>query len=279
MSERVSVVFGDVHGDIKLLELLVKMVHDRYGSANVDWYSVGDLVDRGPDSKAVIDFCIHLGVQAVMGNHETWLHKYLETGEFDEFALHKAMGGKSTLESYGCMWTGKPKVEEHLGPAVPDSHKQFILSMPLWRKIPIGNRLYRLSHTGLDFPSYDIFCEQVYEASQRGVPVPLPKTEDFDDLIFDMIAEVQPAILLWAGNSVMRPNLAQLKDGSHQVFGHTPAGRKPVMGHGWTALDTGCGAHPPFILSCVVLPSMETFSVNALTGKVGDGKVQDFDLD
>jgi hypothetical protein len=226
-----------------------------------------------------VDFCVQLGVKAVMGNHEVWLHKYLTTGDFDEYALHKAMGGKATLESYGCMWTGKPKVEEHLGSAIPEPHRQYILEMPLWRRVTVGDTVYYLSHSGIDDSSAQVVITALEEGREDGLPIPLPGTIEYSDEIFRTVEAIQPNVLLWAGISMRAPDVHLLAPPQTQVFGHTPAGRHPVMSDQWVALDTGCGAHWPHILSAIVLTDRSIIQVNRLTGKVGPGVVSDFDLD
>lgn len=67
-------VIGDIHGCIdELTELYGKLEHE---SLDAIW-TTGDLVDRGPDSGAVIDFCRSKGIGATMGNHEhTTLSKW-----------------------------------------------------------------------------------------------------------------------------------------------------------------------------------------------------------
>lgn len=58
---------GDPHGCVdELRELYMHLVAE--GVEEV--WIVGDLVDRGPDSRGVIDFCIRNGIKAVQGNHD-----------------------------------------------------------------------------------------------------------------------------------------------------------------------------------------------------------------
>ena len=55
-------IFGDVHGDVDKLRTLIGQVRTRFGPGP-DLYGLGDFVDRGPDSRGVIDLCIAEGVQ------------------------------------------------------------------------------------------------------------------------------------------------------------------------------------------------------------------------
>lgn len=70
-------VIGDVHGEIDALKTLVtNLGYDKDGNhpEGRKLVFVGDLVDRGPDSPAVIKFVKHLidqgNAQAILGNHE-----------------------------------------------------------------------------------------------------------------------------------------------------------------------------------------------------------------
>lgn len=70
-------VVGDVHGEIDALKTLVaNLGYDKDGNhpEGRKLVFVGDLVDRGPDSPAVIKFVKHLidqgNAQAILGNHE-----------------------------------------------------------------------------------------------------------------------------------------------------------------------------------------------------------------
>jgi serine/threonine protein phosphatase 1 len=68
-------VVGDVHGCYdELIELYHKI--DEHANGNFRMIFVGDYVDRGPDSKKVVDFVMKMqkrGDIALMGNHEDML--------------------------------------------------------------------------------------------------------------------------------------------------------------------------------------------------------------
>lgn len=92
-------IIGDVHGDAVKLEAALK-VADSQGSAVV---LVGDYIDRGPDSKGVLELLVAasgvLGdrITLLRGNHEVALLNYLETGDPAMFLRH---GGLTTIRSY-----------------------------------------------------------------------------------------------------------------------------------------------------------------------------------
>jgi serine/threonine protein phosphatase 1 len=116
-----SVVFGDVHGESAKLRALIDTARGRWG--DVKLYGVGDFIDRGPDSKGVVQICVDEGVEGILGNHELWFHQLLNKGVFDDGALHPVMGGRQTLDSYGL---GIRHPEKNL-PRVPESHREFVL--------------------------------------------------------------------------------------------------------------------------------------------------------
>lgn len=105
---------GDIHGCIKALTSLIDFVALRSDDTIV---TLGDYVDRGPDSRAVLDFVIELSnnhdLVPLRGNHEimmldarqkeSWLGPWL------------SYGGAATLESYGGSFDD-----------VPDSHIEFL---------------------------------------------------------------------------------------------------------------------------------------------------------
>ncbi len=63
-------IIGDIHGCITELRELLSLLQSE-GIEEI--YHLGDLVDRGPDSLAVIRLCRELGLKGVMGNHESSL--------------------------------------------------------------------------------------------------------------------------------------------------------------------------------------------------------------
>jgi hypothetical protein len=273
-----AAVIGDVHGNADLLVELITKIRERHG--DVELYCVGDIVDRGPNSKEAIDVCIKNDVQAVIGNHETWLHQFVSTGVFDGFCLHPIMGGKATLRSYGIVeFDSHRDIQAMLEKVLPQAHRDFINSMALWIRFEAGDKSYRLSHAGLDKASAAVCTAELERARGKGGDVPPEDSPEYGDEILRVVGKVQSAVLMWTGCNIKNPNIYHFPDDSCQVFGHTPVGRDPVITKRWIALDTGCGKMPPNFLSAVILPDMEVVQVNSLSGKVGSGEIRDFTMD
>jgi len=97
---------GDIHGRADLFGDIISAIEadDRArGASQTTVILLGDLVDRGPDSRGVIDaardWSRRRAVRILLGNHEEMLLKSLE----DEGALRQftRMGGRETILSYG----------------------------------------------------------------------------------------------------------------------------------------------------------------------------------
>ncbi|HLE18942.1 MAG TPA: metallophosphoesterase family protein [Syntrophales bacterium] len=114
-------VIGDIHGCLlKLKNLMAGIeVDDRQDSI----IFLGDYIDRGPESREVVEFIIDFkksrgNVFCLMGNHEEVFIDYLKHGINKEtFFIN---GGFSTLVSYNF-----PDVIEDL----PESHLAFFASL------------------------------------------------------------------------------------------------------------------------------------------------------
>lgn len=77
MADR-TIIIGDVHGCIAELEhLLAELQVD----ARDDLLFLGDLVNKGPHSGAVVKLARQAGARCVLGNHERRLLRFRETGD------------------------------------------------------------------------------------------------------------------------------------------------------------------------------------------------------
>lgn len=138
---------GDIHGHLKLLTGAHALIADdmaKHGSGQV--VHVGDLVDRGPDSRGVIDHLMQGQARGedwvvLKGNHDRMFCRFLkDPGEqepglrADLGWLHPKLGGASTLASYGVAKAGDrpiPKVHAEAVAAVPEAHLDYLNSRPV----------------------------------------------------------------------------------------------------------------------------------------------------
>lgn len=85
-----DLIVGDVHGHFTKLRAALENVGFSPESGD-RLFSVGDLVDRGPESIAALDWLAEPWFHAIRGNHEDMLCMYLD-GDCDE-ALYRQNGG------------------------------------------------------------------------------------------------------------------------------------------------------------------------------------------
>jgi len=119
---------GDIHGCRAKLEALIPRIG--IDSDNDTLVFIGDYIDRGPDSKGVVDLVLDLKeeirtVICLKGNHEEMFLDYLCHGRGKEIYLLN--GGDATIASYGYRRTGERGTID-----VPESHMDFFRSLLLW---------------------------------------------------------------------------------------------------------------------------------------------------
>lgn len=115
---------GDIHGCSTELAALLKKIQVREGDTVV---FLGDYIDRGPDSRGVIEIIIELArrvnVVALKGNHEAMFLDFLESPESAGAGLFILNGGSQTLASYA----GPGKTFE-----IPETHIKFFYDLKLF---------------------------------------------------------------------------------------------------------------------------------------------------
>jgi serine/threonine protein phosphatase 1 len=204
---------GDVHGCVEELEALEAMiVADAAEIAGDKWLlTLGDHIDRGPNSAAVIERMLSpppagFMRRALRGNHEQMLLDFLGDPLRHEYWLME--GGLETLASYGIPLEGfaaglsAPEVLGAIRAGIPAAHLDFIAALPLMLALP-G---FVFVHAGL----------------RPGVALDRQTDED----------------LLW----IREPFLsAPPTSGLRIVHGHTPS-RAPVVTAARIGIDTRCFA-------------------------------------
>lgn len=132
---------GDVHGHLELLTVMhARIAEEIARDKPAEWRIVhlGDLVDRGPDSRGVIEYLMAATARdsrniVLTGNHDVGFLDFLAFP--DPNGLFARNGGPETACSYGvALRMGDPMSlrDSHaeLVRAVPDSHQRFLRALP-----------------------------------------------------------------------------------------------------------------------------------------------------
>lgn len=227
---RLIYAIGDVHGHLDLLDQLLDIIaHDVAAEGRSDapvLLLVGDYVDRGPNSRGVIERLIALQAASsqagtfetrfLLGNHEQTLLAFLDAPEGGGAWLE--FGGGATLSSYGvppppgrsdlAAWT---IAQERFREALPADHLGFLTRLELSARY--GDYLF------------------VHAGVRPGVALEQQDPEDF----------------LWIRGDFLE---APHRLGCIVVHGHTPA-EAPFLGADRINIDTG--AYATGVLTAVKL--------------------------
>src|SRR6266487_121929 len=162
-------VVGDIHGRSDLLDRIVEEIKrdiEEKPAAETLTVTLGDYVDRGPDSRGVLDRLIGnpfpTEYVALKGNHEELFEVFLSDPTVA--SQWRRLGGLETLHSYGVpvsplmLGRGYEEAAELLRSAIPEEHLQFVSSL----KDSASSRSFFLCHAGI----------------RPGIPLELQSAED-----------------------------------------------------------------------------------------------------
>ena len=131
---------GDIHGRLDLLDRLLGAIDKdiaEHPSRKILLVFLGDLIDRGPESRGVVERLRTLSIPRarlvfLAGNHEEVLLRLL-AGERGIMASWLKFGGVECLASYGVDATKLPLESEsqslaRIREAIPAEHREFLTS-------------------------------------------------------------------------------------------------------------------------------------------------------
>lgn len=194
-------VVGDIHGHFTALEKLLWQA--KFNAEHDRVFSVGDMIDRGPESHRAIEFLNHSWFHAIRGNHEQMLLD----------AAHSLPVSRNWITFNGGDWWRD--IPDHLQPRIRTIIKQLPLAMEI--STPKG----RVGIVHADIPT--------------GLP-----WKDFISLL-NIDEEVQDQAL-WSRSRFKQIQLmgrTQPVSGIDMlIFGHTPVS-KPIHEGNIVYIDTG----------------------------------------
>ena len=215
-------VIGDIHGRADVLDKMVKEIErdlKEYPAADGVTVTLGDYVDRGPNSRGVLDrlACNPFPTRyiALKGNHEAMFEAFLHDPTVA--SQWRRFGGLETLHSYGVpvaavmIGKGFEEASNALRQAVPQEHLRFLESLKL--SLSVGD--YFLCHAGV----------------RPGVPLEDQSAED----------------LLWIREEFLN---SKISFGKIVVHGHTPTIAPEVLP---TRINIDTGAFATGRLTCLVI--------------------------
>jgi serine/threonine protein phosphatase 1 len=180
---------------------------------------LGDYVDRGPDSRGVLDRLVHNPFPtkyiALKGNHEELFEAFVHDPSVA--SQWRRLGGLETLHSYGVSVTavmigkGFEEASSALRRAVPEEHLRFLGSLKL--SMSVGE--YFLCHAGV----------------RPGIPLEHQAAED----------------LLWIRDEFLN---SRKSFGKIVVHGHTPIASPEVLPN---RINIDTGAFMTGRLTCLIL--------------------------
>lgn len=223
-----TLVIGDIHGCLSTLQALIA----KAGPVD-EIVSVGDLIDRGPDSLGVIQYCIDNNIRVCLGNHEQMAIDALE----DWLGLdhpYKRMG----LLSSDWFANGGSGVFDQIPADQLPSVRDYFKSLPVYIKLD-------------------------HEAN--GLPVVVSHT-CLNNYSYDILNATQEDLRRHATSFVWSRSQANDTSGAFfNIYGHTPTDyigikhSQPLVTKHGVNLDTGCvyTSEGRGVLTGILLPSCE----------------------
>jgi serine/threonine protein phosphatase 1 len=212
-------VIGDIHGRLDLLDRLIGAIDRDVGGRGAEslTVTVGDYIDRGPDSRGVVRRLMRNPFPgryvALKGNHEAMMIRFLADPQVG--SLWSLNGGLETLRSFGVpVSRDRPdfvRAAEALRAALTADETRFLSSLRL--SLSVGR--YFICHAGV----------------RPGVPLERQSEED----------------LLWIRDEFLNSNV---DFGKIIVHGHTPVPEPEVKPN---RINVDTGAFATGRLTCVVL--------------------------
>lgn len=140
---------GDIHGHFSALRRVLDQA--RFDPARDRLFSVGDLVDRGPESEPCLEWLAQPWFYAVRGNHEDYAIRFVRTGEVD-VATYRINGGSWFLD---------------LSPERQAQYAAAFAQLPIAIEVPVERGLVGIVHADCPVPSWNDLANVLARRSKR----------------------------------------------------------------------------------------------------------------
>lgn len=213
---------GDIHGHFTRLEAAMRQV--KFDPAFDRMFSVGDLVDRGPESERVLEFINQPWFHAVRGNHEVMTIRYAESN----------MDMENYVKSGGAWMVGSPRAFQI---EVSDA----LSTLPVAITVDTGVGNIGIVHADCPTVSWQDFTESLTHSSH---------TNRERDLLMQQA--------LWSRKRIESGDCTTVQDVAAIIVGHTPLAQISRLANVYY-IDTGACFEKLNKLTIVQLaPSAET---------------------
>lgn len=215
------IILTDIHGNFLTMKALLDKIPQEEKDKGI--VVCGDLIDRGPRSREVVQYMIDNNIPCVMGNHELMM--------IEDSPYWMDNGGIQCIRSYGpFVYFNLTEPEDQ---KVFEQHKQWMALLPLYLEFPEikkDNRHLVISHSSIN---------GVWKHRHN------PDQEH----TFEMN-------VLWG-----RPSTIQDVPEIYNVFGHTPQQNGAKIKVPFANIDTGCFYREKGygVLTALEFPSMRIY--------------------
>ena len=192
-------VLGDLHGMYQ--QLTEAMAKVQFDPDKDRMFSVGDLIDRGPDSIKCLKLLNESWFASVQGNHERMMIYALKYADSNMYSMWLMNGGSWSLDA------DEQEVQSWL-----DSLDNLPLTLTIEQ--PDGQRV-GICHAEFPLDSWNQRDEATHPSDKSSAP------------------------LLWGRDQIRHKKERTIADVSRVYLGHTPVDHITVLGNCWF-IDTGC---------------------------------------
>ena len=238
-------IIGDIHGHLKpLIKLLAEVEKKGYTPV-----FTGDLVDRGPYSKEVVELIKEKNYLMVLGNHDAMMiDMYQKLIDFNndknDFYIKQRIqqwcapnnGFGETLASYQLGGNVNVGYGYDLIIDLEDSYIQLFKEHIDW----LQTKPYFLKLNDISIDNRDVY---ISHSSISHVFSDLDKINENNNIVES---------ILWG-----RKEPIDIKS-IYNVFGHTPVLFHPLITDYYSNIDTGCGKNG--VLTALLLPELDYIS-------------------
>lgn len=235
-------VIGDLHGSLSCFEKMLEGI--QFDKTKDRMFSVGDLVDRGPESLQCLELIREPWFHCVLSNHEQMMLEAFDGGYMGQYWVQNGGGwGNAALEEWNTL--------THHVTVLPDSARLFEL-LPLVRELPFlitvkmpkGHK-FHIIHAEL--PPGHVITDEVLADPEQVIELATVQSRDGDFILWGRFMFAQFYKMHLANYEKIKRIIAYKYRGSfgwfndklsHIISGHTIV-QHPITIIGQTNIDTG----------------------------------------